>query len=182
MNQYFKQIVLPSKLQISLVSIKNIKFLVVKTAFNTQKYIKLLPELPFQKKNNTLLLAPATSKPYDLPILNSLQFLTRWLKAFSKPIRKQLVLKGLGFRGILAADSSFLEFKLGFSHLIKVSTLVNELKVTMNNTLLIVEGVDASKVGNFLKKIKNLKAPDSYKGKGFWYKNESKLLKEIKKT
>jgi ribosomal protein L6P/L9E len=52
----------------------------------------------------------------------------------------------------------------------------------MNNTLLIAEGIEASTIGNFLKKIKNLKAPDSYKGKGFWYKNESKLLKEIKKT
>ncbi len=182
MNQSFKQVVLPSKLQISFVSIKNIKFLVVKTAFNTQKYIKLLPEFSFQKINNLLLLPSSLTKSFDVSILNSLQFFTRWLKTFNKPVRKQLILKGLGFKGNLSADGLFLEFKLGFSHVIKVSTLIKELKVTMNNTLLIVEGIEASTIGNFLKKIKNLKAPDSYKGKGFWYKNESKLLKEIKKT
>ena len=52
----------------------------------------------------------------------------------------------------------------------------------MTDTLLIVEGIESAVVGNFLKKIRNLKTPDSYKGKGFWYKNESKVLKEIKKT
>jgi ribosomal protein L6P/L9E len=45
-----------------------------------------------------------------------------------------------------------------------------------------VEGFEAYKVGNFLKKLRNLKAPDIYKGKGFWYKNEIKIFKEIKKT
>jgi ribosomal protein L6P/L9E len=38
------------------------------------------------------------------------------------------------------------------------------------------------KVGNFANKIKSYRLPDSYKGKGIWYKNEVKILKEVKKT
>ena len=41
MNQYLKQILLPLKSQISFVLLKNEKVLVLKTRFNTQKYIKL---------------------------------------------------------------------------------------------------------------------------------------------
>jgi len=182
MNQYFKQILLPLKSQISFVLIKNEKVLVLKTLFNTQKYIKL-PDLHFYKKKNLLVLPEvATGAAFNTSQLNSVHFLSRWLKTFSKPIRKQLLLKGLGLRGSLSTDQRFLELKLGFSHLIKVSTALKELKISMTNTLLVVEGIESATVGNFLKKIRNLKTPDSYKGKGFWYKNESKILKEIKKT
>jgi hypothetical protein len=182
MNLYFKQILLPLKSQISFVLIKNEKILVLKTLFNTQKYIKL-PELPFFKKKNLLILPSNRLEPsLNSEQLNSLHFLSRWLKTFSKPIRKQLLLKGLGLRGTLSIDERFLELKLGFSHLIKVSTALKELKISMTNTLLVVEGIESATVGNFLKRIRNLKTPDSYKGKGFWYKNESKILKEIKKT
>jgi large subunit ribosomal protein L6 len=177
MKQECKQILLPRKGKISLALINNEKVLVLTTLFNTQKYIKL-PQLSVQKKNGALIFpAGATAQQTA-----SVYFLARWLKAFSKPVRKQLLLKGLGFRGSLSSDKRFLELKLGFSHLINIPAYLKELKISMTNTLLQVEGVERSAVGNFLKKIRNLKAPDSYKGKGFWYKNESKVLKEIKKT
>ena len=92
-----------------------------------------------------------------------------------------MILKGLGFKGNISSDNLFLELKLGFSHILKVPLDSKELKVSMNNNLLTVEGFDADKVGNFLEKTRKLKKFDSYKGKGFWYKNESRTLKEIKK-
>ena len=52
----------------------------------------------------------------------------------------------------------------------------------MNNNILTAEGFEPDNIGNFLEKIRKLKKIDSYKGKGFWYKNESRVLKEIKKT
>jgi len=51
----------------------------------------------------------------------------------------------------------------------------------MVNNVLTVEGFESYKVGNFLEKVRKLKKFDSYKGKGFWYKNEARTLKEIKK-
>jgi ribosomal protein L6P/L9E len=183
MNQDCKQILLPKKAaKVFLAVINNEKLLVVNTLFNTQKYFKL-PNLSFQKKHGALVLSLLQNQSAtSIQQMYSVRFLERWLKELSKPVRKQLLLKGLGFRGALSADKRFLELKLGFSHLIKIPVDLKELKVSMTNTLLQVEGVEFSTVGNFLKKIRNLKVPDSYKGKGFWYKNESKGLKEIKKT
>ena len=45
-----------------------------------------------------------------------------------------------------------------------------------------IEGFNRSLVGSFAEKIKKFCFPDSYTGKGFWYKNEFKNLKQIKKT
>ena len=182
MDQHLKQILLPLKSRVSLALIKNQKVLVVNTLFNTQKYIKL-PDLSIHKTNSSLVVSPLhSSAVVSVQQTQALRFLAGWVKTFSKPIRKQLLLKGLGLRGALSTDGHFLELKLGFSHLTKISTSLKELKLSMTNTLLIVEGIESAAVGNFLKKIRNLKTPDSYKGKGFWYKNESRVLKEIKKT
>lgn len=167
------QLLLPNKLKICFVFIENINVLVIETPHSTKKYIKIprfsnliklggLLNLKNLKKNN----------------FNNLLFL--WLKKFSKPFKKQLILKGLGFKGNII-DNSILELKLGFSHVIKVMLNFKELKVSINNNLLTVEGFESDKVGNFLEKIKKLKRIDNYKGKGFWYKNESRTLKEIKK-
>ena len=69
-----------------------------------------------------------------------------WLKKFSKPFRKQLLLKGLGFKGNISEGGLFLELKLGFSHLVKVAINLSELKMSMNTTLLVVEGFEAYKI------------------------------------
>ena len=99
-----------------------------------------------------------------------------------KPFKKQLVLKGLGFKAEVLDNSSMLELKLGFSSLVKVSIPKDEVLVSVNKNTLTFEGFDPVAVGNFANKIRSLKFPDVYKGKGFWYKNEVRSLKEIKKT
>jgi ribosomal protein L6P/L9E len=176
-----KILTLPSKPKVSLCSLKNFRFLILETSFLTKKYFKLTSVLNVKKEKNLLLVNSMNTKsePFFLP---SLGVFTSWLKKFAKPFRKQLFLKGLGFKANLSVDGLFLELKLGFSHIIKISTQLPELKLLINNTSLSVEGFEAYKVGNFLKKVRNLKAPDIYKGKGFWYKNEIKVFKEIKKT
>ena len=47
--------------------------------------------------------------------------------------------------------------------------------------MLLIEGKNKVTVGNFANKIKCLKTPDCYKGKGFSYKYEEIILKKIKK-
>ena len=53
--------------------------------------------------------------------------------------------------------------------------------MNIQKNIISVEGSDSVVVGNFTNKIRSLKIPDSYKGKGFWYKSEKEKLKEIKK-
>ena len=108
--------------------------------------------------------------------------MSNWLKNLEKPFKKQLLLKGLGFKAEVLNNSSLLELKLGFSSLVKIKIPKEEVLVNVNNNILTLEGFDPVAVGNFANKIRMLKVPDAYKGKGFWYKNEVRSLKEIKKT
>ena len=165
-NKFF----LPKNLKIYFIFVKGVNILAIETPYLTKKYIKLPRFMQFYKIKNEL-------KVFNENNFNNLLFL--WLKKFSKPYKKQLILKGLGFKGIIT--NSILELKIGFSHFIKIFLVDPELKVSMNHNLLAVEGIEADRVGNFLAKIKKLKRIDNYKGKGFWYKNELRTLKEIKK-
>lgn len=173
LKQLNKKLLLSNKLKIYFVFIKNINLLVVETPYSIKKYIKIPRFSNLTKLGNLL-----NFKSLKENSFNNLLFL--WLKKISKPFKKQLILKGLGFKGNII-DNSILELKLGFSHIINIMLDLKGLKVSMNNNLLIVEGFEPDKVGNFLEKIKKLKRIDNYKGKGFWYKNESRTLKEIKK-
>ena len=82
----------------------------------------------------------------------------------------------------LEYDNSKIELKVGFSHIVSIDIPKNDVQVSINNNLILIEGSDPSIVGNYAARIRNIKIPDSYKGKGFWYKNEKKSLKEIKKA
>jgi ribosomal protein L6P/L9E len=72
-------------------------------------------------------------------------------------------------------------FKLGFSHVLFLSIPSNIINIIIDKTFIILESDDLLVLGNFCKKIKQLKLPDIYKGKGFSYKNQKLILKSIKK-
>ena len=174
-ENFVKKKLLPLKTKFYFVSVKNLNALVIETPFLTKKYIKLPLFLNLKKIGNYLHLKNLNNVKFDLLI-------SSWLKGFVKPFKKQLILKGLGFKGSVNNEGSLLELKLGFSHIVNVPLDTKKLKVSMNNNILTAEGFEPDNIGNFLEKIRKLKKIDSYKGKGFWYKNESRVLKEIKKT
>ena len=70
---------------------------------------------------------------------------------------------------------------MGFSHLISLEIPQKGIYISVQKNVVCVEGIDPVKVGNFANKIRSLRVPDSYKGKGFWYKYEEENLKEVKK-
>jgi len=112
---------------------------------------------------------------------NFLENLTIFLKKINRICRKKLVLKGLGFKMSLSTCRNTLELKIGFSHLVKLPVDQTRIKLNINKNCITIEGNSLSFVGNFAAKLKKCKMPDIYKGKGFLYRNEKFLLKEIKK-
>ena len=174
LENFNNKLILPSKIKLYFLLFKKIPILVVETPYFTKKYIKLPFFFKIKKLKNTLLL----ENVIDIKFSN---LLFSWFKKFVKPFKKQLVLKGLGFKGSVLDNNSLLELKLGFSHKLNILLNSKDIKVSMNNNILTAEGFDSEKVGNFLQKIRKLKKFDSYKGKGFWYKNEQRSLKDIKK-
>ncbi len=104
-----------------------------------------------------------------------------FLKNLNRPYRKKLYLKGLGFRVSVSEDKKILSLKLGYSHVSSLAIPINRISLKINKNIIAVEGFNAVEVGNFASKIRSLRNPDIYKGKGIWYKNEIKILKELKK-
>jgi len=103
-----------------------------------------------------------------------------FLNDVNKKYKKKLFLKGLGFKISYDKFSHSLSFKLGFSHLI-LFTLPSNISVSLNKTTLLLESKNSIVLGDITQKIKLLKTPDVYKGKGFVIKNELIRLKPIKK-
>ena len=108
--------------------------------------------------------------------------LARILKKNGNLFVKKLLFKGLGLKAFLSNENRILELKLGFSHIVKVVIPTSKINVQLIKNGLVVFGSNLVRVSNFLYKIKSLKLPNIYKGKGIWYKNEIIKLKEIKKS
>lgn len=119
----------------------------------------------------------------DIKFLRSFnQFLKTfsvWLKSSNSLYYKSLTLSGLGLR-FKKVNSSSLEFKLGLSHLVYKS-IPSDISVKVFKQVISISGYNKVKVGNYAMSIRNLKKPDAYKGKGFWFKYQAKKLKELQK-
>ena len=179
---------IPSNLDFSFFTLESdsrISMLVFQMKHNQKKKYFIIPDyISFEKSSNCLafsLVKGVSEKSTDLD--NFFLSFSKILRGLEKPFKKKIILKGLGFRASVLSESNILELKLGYSHLVNVELPSSiELSVKFDKNTITLEGSDAAFVGNFANKIRNLKVPDSYKGKGFWYKNEIINLKEVKKT
>lgn len=83
---------------------------------------------------------------------------------------KKLEIHGVGYRGEKSANG--LDLKVGYSHTVKYSAPEDvELEMPDNNTI-VVKGISKQRVGEIAARIRNLKKPEPYKGKGIRYAGE----------
>ena len=97
----------------------------------------------------------------------------------SKGYEKILELSGVGFRASLKGKK--LNMQLGFSHDINFD-IPEGIKVDIEKqTIIKISGHDKQQVGMIVSKIKSIKPPEPYKGKGIKERGEYILRKEGKK-
>jgi len=97
----------------------------------------------------------------------------------SQGFKRKLQLVGVGYRA--KAQNNILELSLGFSHPVQYGAPVGITFETPSNTEVVIEGVDKQVVGETAAKIRAIRPPEVYKGKGVRYENEVVNLKETKK-
>jgi large subunit ribosomal protein L6 len=119
--------------------------------------------------------AIAVSRPDDERISKSLHGLSRTLIAnmvtgVTTGYTKTLEIVGTGYR--VTAKGSDLEFALGFSHPVHVPAPEGITFRVEAPTRFAVEGIDKQQVGEVAAKIRKLRKPDPYKGKGVRYQGE----------
>lgn len=92
---------------------------------------------------------------------------------------KKLILEGVGFKSEVKGKN--LELALGFSHGVTVP-VPEGLTVTAEKNNITVSGIDKEAVGQFTAKVRAMKKPEPYKGKGFRYDGEVIRRKQGKKA
>lgn len=83
---------------------------------------------------------------------------------------KNLELVGVGYRA--ETNGSKLRLNIGFSHPVEVLAPEGVQFEVKDNTKITVSGIDKEKVGEMSAKIRNIRPPEPYKGKGIRYEDE----------
>lgn len=83
---------------------------------------------------------------------------------------KVLQLEGVGYRANLAGTK--LNFTLGFSHPLSYDLPAGIKAAVDNQTKITISGIDKQLVGMVASKIKHMKKPEPYQGKGVRYEGE----------
>ena len=97
----------------------------------------------------------------------------------SSGYNKTLELSGVGFRAALKGKQ--LNLQLGYSHDINFD-IPETIKITVEKqTIIKISGTDKQEVGMIASKIKSLRPPEPYKGKGIKEQGQYVLRKEGKK-
>ena len=135
---------------------------------------RILPSLiccTFDDDKQNLLI----EKTQDTKLSQALFGLSRTLVAnmvigVSTGFHKKLQITGVGYRAQL--DGKDLILNMGYSHPVKMIT-PKELSVSVENpTNVTVSGTQKDMVGEFAAKIRSVRPPEPYKGKGIAYEGE----------
>ena len=105
--------------------------------------------------------------------------LRNMLEGVHKPYEKKLVIEGIGYK--FDVKPKDITLSVGLSHTVKVEIPAG-LKVTAEKATITISGIDKDLVGSFANKIKAVKKPEPYKGKGIRYDGEIIRRKQGKKA
>jgi len=120
----------------------------------------------------------------DERTFRALQGLTRSLIAnmvtgVTAGFQKKLEIVGVGFRADVQGDT--LKLTLGFSHPVLYPVPKGIRIEVEKQTQLTVKGIDRQQVGTVAAKLRSIKPPEPYKGKGIRYVGE-RIRKKVGKT
>lgn len=101
------------------------------------------------------------------------------LEGVSQGFIKSLEIEGIGYRVTL--EGQILVLNVGFTHSVKFEP-PKGIRITVEKNLIKVSGVDKSLVGETAAKIRKIKKPEPYQGKGIHYLGEVIRRKAGKKV
>ena len=170
-----KPIAIPAKTEVSYSSgVLTVKGPLgeIKKSFNSDISIKV--------ENNEITLTP-TRQSLDVLALwgTYASHIRNMLEGVNKAFEKKLIVEGIGFKSDIKGKE--IHLALGFSHPV-VRPIPEGLKVTAEKNVITVSGIDSEAVGQFTAKIRALKKPEPYKGKGIRYSDEVIRRKQGKKS
>lgn len=97
------------------------------------------------------------------------RLITNMINGVKNNFTRELEFTGTGYRA--AVDGNELILNMGYSHEVRLEIPEN-LKVSAAKNTIVVAGIEKDKVGQFAAKIRSVRGPEVYKGKGIRYKGE----------
>ena len=134
------------------------------------------PDMSIILQDNSLIV----SRPSDSKVHRSLHGLTRSLLAnmvegVTNGFQRNLDIVGVGYRAEQAGDK--LVIRVGYSNPVEISPLTGASLAIESANRIKVTGIDKEVVGEMAAKIRAIRPPDAYKGKGIRYAGELVHLK-----
>jgi large subunit ribosomal protein L6 len=128
-------------------------------------------KLTIQKEGNEIRI----SRPNDEIFTRKIHGTTRALLAnmiigVSEGFKKQLEIRGVGYRAAL--QGNIVNLSMGYSHPVNLEIPEGVTVTIPKNTDVIIEGIDKQVVGEFAAKIRSVRKPEPYLGKGIRYVDE----------
>ncbi len=120
------------------------------------------------------------TRPTDQKVYRALHGLTRSLIAnmvegVDKGFEKVLDIVGVGYRAQKSGDN--LIFQVGYTNTVEISPPAGISLIAEGANRIKVSGIDKQLVGEIAARIRAVRPPDSYKGKGIRYSGEKIRLK-----
>ncbi len=98
------------------------------------------------------------------------QLLANAVSGVQKPYEKSLEFVGVGFK-VALVDSNKLNIEVGFSHPV-VFELPQGIEAKVEKQIVALSGIDKQLVGETAARIRRIRPPEPYKGKGIKYTTE----------
>ena len=142
---------------------------------------RIMPEgVNFNKKEDTVVVSPSTTKRYSRQRHGLCRTLiANMVHGVSEGFTKRLEIVGVGSRAQVKGKN--LVVSAGYSHPVEMIPPDGITYKVESNTNVIVSGIDKEVVGNEAAKIRSIRPPEPYKGKGIKYQDE-RIIKKAGKS
>ena len=138
------------------------------------------PEIGVEVKEGKILVSPKieTKKTKALWGLTR-ALIANMIKGVTEGYEKKLEIEGIGFRASVEGEN--LVLSVGFTHPVKIKA-PEGIKFSVEKNIITVSGTDKELVGQMAAKIRAIRPPEPYKGKGIRYVGERVRRKVGKKA
>ena len=133
---------------------------------------RLMPEgVNFVQKDNQIVVTPSTTKRYSMERHGLCRTLiSNMVHGVTDGYSKKLEIVGVGSRAQVKGKT--LVVSAGYSHPVEMTPPDGITYKVESNTNVTVSGIDKEIVGNEAAKIRSIRPPEPYKGKGIKYQGE----------
>jgi large subunit ribosomal protein L6 len=132
----------------------------------------------FVEGNTVIVERPTDNKPHKALHGLSRALIHNMVEGVANGYQKTLEINGVGYRA--QKQGKKLVLTVGYSHPVEINEEGGvEFEVPAPNRI-IVKGIDKQAVGHMAAKVRSVREPEPYKGKGIKYENERILRKEGK--